>query len=586
MSINKNAYHYFVPVYIIVVVCFSLAVFSVQSRYEAWILEGILLPTVVFVFLSLLAEIFARNIKELVIVAAFFLVAMNSIPGLRYELFYGCFDTPAHYRFTEQVVSLGHVPEDEFLSGSYGGNPAMHIFMACFSIMSGISVNEVFRLVIPALMGLAPLITYFATKNVLDDASQRYAVVASALPVIRGYVITGTVLSVIPYSLLIGVLLKHISTRTKTRTLFLIFAVLSLVLVASHTVTPLFVSSLLIGMLPIFSFFKAIKKKPSGLPSVSGLIVLCSLNVVLLWTWWTNMSPFYVNMFTDLLISLFEPATSVVPMRFYEVALLPQLQLLIVFHIANAVIGMLSVSGLSVFLRKAGKDELSREARTFYENVIAILVFVTVLLLIQLVSDFGAIEYSRIVVYSIPLCALLGGLTLQHLEKALTTIRAVRIRKLAFASLLFILALSCLVQFFPYQPLVPRANVLSESLPGDEYIIDLVAVNTVYQKEMISFAEKHSEHGRIASDGATRYQIHGFSSSSLFSRHIWFSPLISDPDRNLEWDLFLLHTSKAGPFQEGPEDRTEGKIFDLRLKAGNLVYENGESFIISGQRQP
>jgi len=147
-------------------------------------------------------------------------------------------------------------------------------------------------------------------------------------------------------------------------------------------------------------------------------------------------------------------------------------------------------------------------------------------LLFQFVSGFGTIQYARFIAYMMPLCVFLVGLTLWRFNKFLNGISVkLIIRNLAFASFLFVVVSSCLIQFYHCQPLVPRSNVLSKDMPENEYLVYIGRVNTIYQIEMISFAEMHSHNGRIASDYATRYQIHGFSSPSFFSRHIWYSPL-------------------------------------------------------------
>lgn len=581
MNHKKLKDNHLLLLYVIGAACFLYLVVLNQGTYGAWILDGIIVPTGIFIFFFLIVATFVRENKKLVILAALFLVVMNLIPGLKYPFFQGVFDTPGHYRFTNQIVTLGHVPEGEFYSESYGDNPGMHILMGCFSIISGISVNEVFKFVIPMLWSLVPLITYFITKNVVDETVQRYTIIASSFLVIRGYLIVGTNLALIPYYLLIGVFLRYVFAQSKKRA-FLIFSIVSFTLVISHGVTPFFVSLLLIGILPILSFFSKIRRKSVGSFPVSALVMPCLFYVTLLWTWWMNTTGFNLDMFAGLINRLLNSATPVVPTRFYEIPLLPQLQVLIVSYLANAIMGILSLFGLLIFLRKIRRNELSRKTETFYIYIIALLGVIAVFLFVQFVSNFGMIQYSRFIAYAMPICAFMGGWTLWRFEKFLNGISAKpRIRNLAFASFLFLLISSCLIQFFPYQPLVPRANVLSTNLPENEYIVDLLLVNTVYQKEMISFAEKYSKNGRIASDEVTRTQMFGFSEPSFFSRHIWYKILIPAPDQNIEWDLFLLHTSKAGPFGEKVEYRTKERIENIRLTAGNIIYDNGESFIIS-----
>jgi hypothetical protein len=149
------------------------------------------------------------------------------------------------------------------------------------------------------------------------------------------------------------------------------------------------------------------------------------------------------------------------------------------------------------------------------------------------------------------------------------------------ASAVFLLFSVCLLQVFPFQPLIPRASVLSSNLPDDEYLVDYRMVNTVYQKQMILYAERFSgADAKISSDVVTMFQAFGFA-DSIFSKHTWSSPLQTDQSQTKEWDLLLLHRGdRAAPFNEGAEYHT-GEILDHIRSIGNLVYDNGESFVIS-----
>jgi hypothetical protein len=82
----------------------------------------------------------------------------------------------------------------------------------------------------------------------------------------------------------------------------------------------------------------------------------------------------------------------------------------------------------------------------------------------------------------------------------------------------------------------------------------------------------------VASDTVTRWQINGFANDTFANRVIYYSPLMV---QNLGWDLFLLHyDGKAGPLNEKVENRTSERLTELKDALGNVVYDNGESFII------
>ena len=578
---NKPTYGYFLALCVVAVVFFFTVSLEQRNYQDAWILDGIVVPTAIFIFFFLVAETFVRDNKKVVILAASLLAAMNLVPGLKYQLFSGVFDAPAHFRFTDQIVSLGSIPENERLSTNYGSNPGMHIFMACVSIVSGIFVNDVFRFIIPALSGLVPFIVYFITREVLDNTTQRYVVLASSFPIAMRYIAYGTSLAIIPYFLLIAIFIRLVFTRMNKTAFWLLFVTLSFNIIASHTITALFVCIVLAGMLIILKSSEIVRNKPLGQVRAAQLISPCFFHAVLLFSWWLSMSSFNLNRLVDMIrqVLISDPLRTPVPTRFYNIPLLSRLQVLLAKHSRDAVVVMLTLFGLFVFLGKLRRNEVSGKAKAFYMFLTVLLVNFALFLFFEFASGFGSIEYYRFIVYALPLCVFLVGLSLWRLDNFLKIVFVKpRIRKLIFASLLFALVSLSWIQFYHYQPLVPRSNVLSPDLPNNEYIFYYGIVNTIYQKDMISFAEKHSYNSSIASDEVTRYQTRGFSSPSFFSRHVFFSPLERE---DLKWDLFLLHTLRAGHLNEKAEYRTREIIERVRLEAGNVIYDNGESFIIS-----
>lgn len=577
---RKPRYDYLLMLFVVAISFFLIVVLNRRNYQDAWILDGIVVPTAIFIFSFLVAEVFIRDNKKVVILAAFLLAAMNLIPGLKYQSFSGVFDGPAHFRFTNEMVSRSYIPENEFLSEMYGGNPAMHVFMASFSIVSGISTNEVLSLIIPALSGLIPFIIYFATKGILDDTIQRYVIIASSFPIVQRYIIYGTSLALLPYFLLIAIFVRNIFGKECKRRFGLIFIILGFNVIISHAITSFLVFFAFALVLLILWLLEITRKKTLGRIRVSTLVIPTVIYGIMFLAWWSVASDFNLKRLASLMKALFVgEVRAPVPTRFYDIPLLAQVQILAVFHLSDAIVVMLSLFGLSVFLWKL-RRKVSSEAKTFYLYLIVLLTAFVSFLLFQFVSGFGSIEYERLMAYIMLLCIFLVGLTLWRLDEFLNRI-SVRpaAKNLVFASLLFILVSSCLIQFHRCQPLVPGSNVLSSDLPEEEYLVQLGVVNTIYQIEMISFAEKYSYNSSVASDVVTRFQIHGFSTPSFYLRHIRFNLLESN--QSLNWDLLLLHTFEGGQFEEPAEYRTKERIENLRLEAGNLIYDNGASFIIS-----
>lgn len=512
---------------------------------------------------------------------------MNLVVGLKYPLFYGCFDTPGHYRFVSQIASLGHVPLGEYYSNAYGNNPGLHIFMGSLSIISGISVNDIFRFIIPMIWCLIPLITYFITKDIISDDLQKYTLLASGVPVATGYIVLGTNLALIPFYLLFASFIKYVTSHSKKNLFFVFFVLSALLLIISHGVTPFFFSIVLVGvwLLVLFSrkvggknFFNSI--------NLSALTTACLVYVLLFWVWWANISSYNLGMLGTLFLDIFEPSKQIIPTNFYTIPFFAKIQVFSVFYTANVIFGLLAIIGLFYFLYKTRKNDFAERTKNFYQYIANFLFLIACFVTLQFVSGSNLIEYSRFIDYAMIPCIFFVGWALWGITKFFgDSFKKSKLKSSFSTIIIFTLFVACLIQFFSFQPLIPRANVLSSDLSEDQYVIDMFSVNTVYQTKMISFAEKHSKSGRIASDLVTRHQLHGFSSPSFYSRHIWFSPL-EPSDEPLDWDILLLHTTKAGPLSENALFRSPEVINVLRSKTGNLVYDNGGSFIISSMIFP
>ena len=562
----------------------STVMVNQRNHNDAWILDGVFIPTLIFVFVFFVAGTFVKSNRKIAILTSSFLIVINLIPGIKYQLFNNPYDSTFHFSFTNELSSLGHVPEAAGPSKYYSGNPGMHIFMSSLSVVSGIPMNDVFRFVMPAISGLIPLLVFFITNGVVSDNLRRYCILASAFPVSRAYIITGTSLSIVIYFLFFAVFLRHILTSKRSRKFTAIFIILGFALIISHSVTPLVAALLLLGMPLGLKILHALSSK--GFPAfpVSTYVLSGLVYLTMLMTWWANIASANLHFFVNYIQRVLSPTgfmeMPAVPERFFEVPLLAQIRVFLVLNIRYVVLGVLSMFGILVFLGRLKK--LNDKTKAFYTHLLVLLGIIALYLLYTISYGLAMLQYQRFIVYSIPFCIFFTGLVFLRLNIFLSNVFSrIEVRNLAFALVLFIMFSSSMIQFFPCQPLIPRASVLATDLPENEYLVEIQIANTVYQKEMISFAEKHSLRARITSDIVTRWQIYGFSNRSLFSRHIQYSPLEPNQDQKLEWDLFLLHTRKAGPFGEQVEYRTTERIENLRTEAGNLIYDNGASFIMS-----
>jgi len=581
---SKSKKTYLLVLYFVVAVSFLFIVMPHQRGYQdAWILDGILVPTMIFIFLSLIAETLAIDNRLTAILAASFSAVLNLIPGLKYQLFYGVYDAVVHYGHVERLISLGSVPETGYYAPYYSVVPGMHLFISSLSLISGISVNEILRFIIPAIYGIIPLIIFFITDGIFDKNVQRYIIIASSFPIVGSlaFTLSASTFAEILYFLFIACFFRRAYTNKNKVEWSLALIVFAFGLVISHGVTSLFLSFLLVGMVLVLIILKYMGKQFPSRSLIYESVITSFFLMILLMTWWSFKANIYLDGLAYFLEKIIMWETKeVVPTTFYEIPLLAQLKVLALQHMKDAVIAIISLFGLSVFLIKFKRKELADKTKNFCLLVLVFLSIISATVFFQFTIGFGNIAYRRFLHYALVLSPFFAGLALWRLDKYLTTtFKNTTVKNLAFVSICFALFSLCLIDVFTYQPMVPRSNVLSKDLPEDEYISNFVTVNTVYIREMISHAERYSPaNARITSDVTTRFQIFGFTDPSFSSRHIWHSPL---EQPNLEWDLFLLRTDeKAGPFNENVKYHTKERINELK-EAGSIIYDNGMSVITS-----
>ena len=160
-----KSFSLFLFFYLIATISLYFYIYANKTTYDGGILDGIFVPVLVYIIISVIALVLIKDIKKVVFIGGLFLGSLNIIPALKYSLFYNTFDGPAHYRFAEQIALTGHVPYAEFYSVSYGTNPGRHIFVASLSMVFGISVNDALKFFVPVLFGLIPFLIYFIGRN-------------------------------------------------------------------------------------------------------------------------------------------------------------------------------------------------------------------------------------------------------------------------------------------------------------------------------------------------------------------------------------------------------------------------------------
>jgi hypothetical protein len=560
-------------------VAFIVEVLLNQRGYQdSWILQDIFVPTILYILTFSVVVVLVDNNKLIALVCASFLIVLNAIPNLKYQLFYGTFDSAAHYGYITSLISLGHVPSTGFYATQYQDFPGMHIFIGSLSNILGVSVNVAIKVTTSTIVGIIPLMVYLVTNRAFEPRIQRFIIVASGLPTFMTYDLVGSTFGVILYFCVACLILRGLLAKNK-RPYTVVLLVFVFGLLFSHAVSTLYLISFLVIAIVLLKFLSmkqkwVLKSYSNARIMVTGTLLILTVSFLARLTFESGK---VLELFTSAgeIILIRQPSGTLVPGTFFRVPFSAEVIFLVLNYIQDAALALMGFIGIVVLYVK-----LRRKNREIYEKfypfLMCFLAAILALLAFQFLSGFSGIEFGRFIDYAAVLTPFFVGLFLWYLNQYS--------RRYKFGSILvFLVLFSCLsvslIQIFPCQPIAPRANVLSSTLPANEYIYDFREVNTVYQESMILFAENFSSNNTlVAADTVTEWQTYGFANDTFFNRVIYYSPLETP---NLPWELFLLHyDGKAGPLNEHVQNRTSEIITNLKNSLGNVVYDNGQSFII------
>ncbi|MEM2111226.1 MAG: hypothetical protein QXX08_05035 [Candidatus Bathyarchaeia archaeon] len=564
-------------------VAFLLFFVSINQRnyQDSWILEDIFIPTIIYVIIFTLVVVEVNDNKIVATLCASFTVILNAIPNLKYQMFYGTADSMAHFGFVKSLLMSGRPPTINV----YSDFPGMHILIGSFSLISGADVNISIKFVTSTIFSIIPLLTYFLTNQVFGKNVQKYMVIASSLPLVLSYTLTGTTFAISLFCPFMYLLFKRHLSKEYKREYTLLLIIIAFGLLYSHLVTMVSLLMFLCIMLILIRLFHFTEKTSYSALSRTTIGVL-SLILVSFIAWLMFEANFVFEMLIDTASRLLtgQVSKAPIPQRFFEIPFVEELKFFVLKYIKDVIIVLLSSAGLLVLLKNF-RHKNDYIFKNFYIPLVYFLGATLFLIAFQFATRFGEIEYRRFIDYAMLLSPFLTGIFLLYITERFRVITKKDWLSVLLTTLILFTCISaCMIQTFPYQPLVPRASVLAEELPENEYITELMRVNTIFQEKMILFAEKFSsKNANITSDTVTRWQIYGLANETFINRYIWCYPL--GPEANIEskqWSILLLHYSgKSGPLDEKVEYRTNEAIDNLRNLLVCTVYDNGESFIVS-----
>jgi hypothetical protein len=145
------------------------------------------------------------------------------------------------------------------------------------------------------------------------------------------------------------------------------------------------------------------------------------------------------------------------------------------------------------------------------------------------------------------------------------------------------------IQFYKNPLLVPSASSISPEIPKEEPIIYRGEINSIYQRDLISFLESRVT-GRVACDAVSRNQIFGLTDSEYSRKNLyWYYPplkyVIPETKERIH-DYFFIHIpGVGGSFEEPAVIRTK-KVIEAHfyLPRYDIVYSNGVSYLLANRK--
>lgn len=573
-------------VMLIIEVLFLLAtaIASTRDYQDAWILEGLEIPFSVFIVTYVVYVFAESNIQCVVLFVLIFRSVFMLLPSLKYVWFQGvAIDQHVHFRIAEDTFSESSVPRGQM----YSDTPLMHLSFVIHSLITGMPVMNSFKYwPIIASIGY-PLALYSVMKSIGMDKNSsllKYTMLISGIPIkaSTSYLVIGILFGTLFSFLILCQFIRCIQKRKRDD--WIILTILSITLVATHS----FSSTIL--MITFFMIYFIVRYAPLLSGSVlrilsrlqSKILLATSLLIASINMAWLShkatlmlesslqtMMPFVYRVLGAEVV-----ASEPIPTRFFSISLIDASRVVLVLHGADIALLLLTLIGLIA------------TAKLFYKPYKSALLFLSLyvlsLVLLLCTGSILRIGYDwldRIITMLLTVTPIFSAITLVRLNQKTSHSRT---------TILIVLLLTTLatVELYRCQPLIPSAASISKDLPKNEPIVYVNDVNSIYQRSMISHAERFTpKEALIACDRVTQNQIRGLANYNFSKTNLAYyyplSRLLDNSSIEKEYDYFLIHLpGKSGSFHESAEIHTSSLIIE-RLCHSDILYTNGESFILS-----
>lgn len=570
---NKRSKILLINLFIFISFSLYLSTFNIVHQ-DRWILDGIF-PQFMFVtILFFFSVMYLSDIQHIALLCSIFIVLLNLIPGLKYGYFLDTGDSTTHYMLAKHLLDYGYPIENS----AYSAVPGFHIFLITFTLLSNNSLNFAFKYLLPMSSVFYPLIIYTIINRFETSYNvKKYTIISSILIVIN-YVINGPTFGSIILFLIFS--LFFIRKDSSSIVILILISVFSLII--SHGVTSFLLPIFLLGPICFFLITKLITNFKISSPVFNRSIKFYLIILVFLFSWFMFQSDYLFNIFIrNIYEQIFlstPPLKALIPQKFFEVGMLSKIRISLICHSRDLILILNSLIGCLVFFKYRFRKK-GEQIKNFYDYVyfVSVLTVIFILLLYSIVSNFGDLEYTRYIYYGLLFSPFFMGISIAYYEKTLSQYFKKFISKLILFTILLSIFYISLIQFYPYQPLVPTANSLN--INSNDPIVNFHNINTEYRINAIKYTEGHiSENTFLCTDISTKKQIQAFATKSLYDK-VGYTLSMSEP-LSRSHILFLLHDiGFSGVYVEPVENRTRSRIDNLKTSY-NMVYSNGGFFLL------
>lgn len=532
-------------------------VMNVKDVNDGWILEGIW-PYFLLFALSYGGIVgFSPNLKLIAIASGIYISAINLLPNAKYVFIYGYHDPLLHYASIRETTILGHAVGMGPYATQYGGTPGMHIMTSMLSTATGMDTNIAMKTFIIAAPFVIPLMIYMVATRIslpLGLAKATIASVAIIFPVTYTYYGASVIYPVyvlFVYSFLLVAILEG-SSRSRVA----ITILLGVTILGSHDVTSLV---LLVYMLS-FLFATRTPAKLRDMVSVHLSLPLMLLFVVMiaghfLFSSLENFARF-LSLGSELLSKLLLGQGPAALSQYEALYTLSRLDIIRVF-LARYGKDIFSILLISLAPLAYLKLPLSRKSRVFYKSLV-LPIFFAATMFIGLLFLRPAVHREFYIYSFLP---FLGGLSVYYLFYLKPRFK----KTLILLSICAFAALSCLATY-PLQPLIPTVSTMQSTY----YVYDMRAVNTIYDRSLISFVSTHNDRLLVWADGIMVTEIYGLTSLSFLS--------LLEGNPNKSHILLISHTEHAHAIPSGRNALANEMYLQQCMQNASILYNNGFSY--------